>query len=87
MQDQVKAPPTEQQARTVVHLTARPLSVGPKPQPKPRKPRDATLVKRVEKATERQAIGITYHADGSRTVAVHALPANDDNEWDEVLTS
>ena len=83
MPNQTTAPPTKQQAHTVHQLVARPLVTGQAEREaavkaaieaerarKPSKPRDETLVKRAEKATAKTATGITYHPDGSRTVAV-----------------
>jgi hypothetical protein len=37
--------------------------------PRTRKPRTKTLIERTEKAAGRPAEGVTYHADGSRTIA------------------
>ncbi|MGH6866084.1 MAG: hypothetical protein ACREDO_07955 [Methyloceanibacter sp.] len=44
-------------------------ALDPKPK-RERKPRDATLIKRTEKAAGRPVAGMTYHPDGSRTVQI-----------------
>ena len=61
-----------------------------KRKPRQRKPRVKTLIERTEKATGRPATGVTYHADGSRTIAIGDMAegeranGNESNLWDEV---
>lgn len=55
----------------------------------PRKPRLKTLITRVEAASGRQAAGVTFAPDGSRTIKIGAdgeqAKSAAINTWDEIL--
>ncbi|MGH6865739.1 MAG: hypothetical protein ACREDO_06135 [Methyloceanibacter sp.] len=85
---QIPQPPQHGHDSLVAVSVGEHATLDPKPK-RERKPRDATLIKRTEKAAGRPAGGMTYHPDGSRTVQIGEIapePIDEgDNPWDEVL--